>query len=155
MANGDLLRNFKFSVDIVGIGNTIGFQKASGLSSSVEVIEYREGGDAITSRKFPGQVSFNNITLERGITSNSQELRDWMETVLDPATGRAGAGSVKRNVTIRVRDNASAVQRVFKVSQAFVASREITDLDASGNEILIETLELAHEGLKEMNIGSL
>jgi|13_taG_2_1085334.scaffolds.fasta_scaffold03832_3 phage tail-like protein len=147
----ELLRNFKFRVNIAGLSE-LGFQKASGLSSSVEVIEYREGGDAITSRKFPGQVSYNNVTLERGITENNQELRNWFESVLDVETARSNGADVKRNVAIEVLDNAGVTQRKFTLKNAFVCNREITDLDATGNEILIETLELCHEGLKEITI---
>jgi len=149
-----LLRNFKFKVTVGNLG-VMGFQKCSGLSSSVEVIEYREGGDAITTRKFPGQVSFGNITLERGMLSDNQSLRNWLESILDVETTQAStAAPTRQSLTIEVLDNSNQVERTFRIKRAFVASREITDLDATGNEILIETLEIAHEGLKEENIGT-
>lgn len=147
----DPLRNFKFRVTIAGasFGN-IGFSKVSGLTSEVEVIEYREGGDTITNRKFPGQVSFGNVTLERGLGFDS-DLVEWLNGVFDPAGGPNQAGAIPRyNVTIAVVDKAGNIQREFKLKNAFPASREIGDLDASSNEVLIESLELAHEGLTEV-----
>jgi phage tail-like protein len=144
------LRNFKFSVSIAGFAQTLGFAKVTGLNSEVEVIEYREGGDTTTSRKFPGQTSFGNVTLERGITTDS-DLVDWINSVFDPEGGADQAGEVDRfDVTISVKDKAGNIQREFKLANAFPASREIGDLDAGANEILIESLELAHEGLSEI-----
>jgi phage tail-like protein len=147
----DPLRNFKFTVDIAGFpGSALGFSKVSGLSSEVEVIEYREGGDTTTNRKFPGQVSFGNVTLERGVTTDS-DLVDWLNSIFDPSLGPDQAGDIERfDVTITVKSKQGTIQRQFKLLEAFPASREITDLDAGSNEILIESLELAHQGLVEV-----
>jgi len=148
----DPLRNFKFRVSIAGasFAANLGFSKVSGLTSEVEVIEYREGGDTITNRKFPGQVSFGNVTLERGLGFDS-DLVDWLNGIFDPQGGPDQAGAIPRyNVTISVVTKTGDIQREFKLKNAFPASREIGDLDASSNEVLIESLELAHEGLTEV-----
>lgn len=154
MATTQPLRNFKFAVQIAGFAQTLGFSKVSGLSSEVEIIEYREGGDTTTNRKFPGQISFGNVTLERGITTDS-DLVDWINSIFDPTGGADQATAILRlNVTISVRDKQGNIQREFKLKNAFPASREIGDLDAGSNEILIETLELAHEGLTEVKYNA-
>ena len=147
----DPLRNFKFTVSISGFpGAKLGFSKVSGLSSEVEVIEYREGGDTTTNRKFPGQVSFGNVTLERGVTTDS-DLVDWFNSIFDPTLGPDQSGDILRfDVVIQVNNKSGGIQREFKLLKAFPAGREITDLDASSNEILIESLELAHQGLVEV-----
>ena len=143
------MRNFKFTVQINGFPSTMGFSKVSGLSSEVEVIEYREGGNSITARKFPGQMSFGNVTLERGLTTDS-DLVQWMNSVFDPSANADQAGdNFRTDVTIQVKSKSGQPEREFKLKNAFATSREISDLDGSGNEIIIETLELAHEGLVE------
>ena len=150
MATTQPLRNFKFTVQIAGFAQNLGFSKVSGLNAEVEVIEYREGGDTTTNRKFPGQTQFGNVTLERGITTDS-DLVDWINSIFDPTGGPNQATEIARHdVTIAVKDKQGNIQREFKLTNAFPASREIADLDAGANEILIETLELAHEGLTEI-----
>lgn len=149
----DPLRNFKFKVEIVGLG-AMGFSKATGLNASVEVIEYREGMDKLTARKFPGQVSYENVTLERGMTVDS-DLVDWINAVYNPdlAPDAVNGGTVYRNVTISVMQKNGVTARQFILTNAFVAKRTITDLDASANEILIESLELAHSGMSEVKFS--
>src|SRR3974377_1335793 len=75
MARVDPYKNFRFLVEIDGIVQA-GFSECSGFGSSVEVIEYREGGDAATVRKLPAKAQFENITLKWGVT-DSHELYDW------------------------------------------------------------------------------
>lgn len=146
----DPIRNFKFSVSVAGFSAAMGFSKVMGLGSKVEVIEYREGADGLTSRKFTGQVSYDNVTLERGLTHDS-DLIDWLNATYDPssAANAALSGTQKRDVTIQVMQKNNVVAREFVLKNAFVASRKLTDLDASANDILIETLELAHDGIVE------
>jgi phage tail-like protein len=139
-------RNFKFIVTIAGYDG-VNFQKVSGLSTSVEVIEYREGGDSVTTKKFPGQVSYENVTLERGLTTDSN-LVDWINSVFSPNNA---AADQRIDVNIKVKSkNQDRTEREFILQRAFCVSRQIADLDATGNDILIETLELAHEGIKEI-----
>ena len=71
----DPYKNFRFLVEIDAIVQA-GFSDVSGYGSSVEVIEYREGGDAALVRKLPGKVSYPDITLKWGVT-DSRELYDW------------------------------------------------------------------------------
>lgn len=142
-----IMRNFKFKLSIAGMGATMGFSKVSGLTANVEVIEYREGGDPLTMRKFPGQVSYDNVTLERGFTADS-DLVSWIDSVYNP-TQQVQTNVQRYDVTIDVLDGAGNTQRTFVLKNAFPASRQIGDLDATGNDMLIETLELAHEGIVE------
>ena len=144
----DPLRNFKFQVIVAAFAARIGFSKVSGLSSEVEVIEYREGGDTITTRKFPGQVSYGNVTLERGLTTDS-DIVGWMNTIHDAAVGNGSTLATRQEVKIQALNKAGVVQREWVLLNAFPASRDISDFDASSNEVIIETLELAHEGIKE------
>jgi len=67
--------NFRFLVEIDQIVQA-GFSSCSGLGASVEVVQYREGGDVATVHKLPGKVTYPDIVLKWGIT-DSRELYDW------------------------------------------------------------------------------
>ncbi len=69
MARIDPYKNFRFLLEIDGITQA-GFSDCSGFGSNVEVVEYREGGDAATVRKLPGKNSYPDITLKWGVTDS-------------------------------------------------------------------------------------
>ena len=81
----DPYKNCNFLVEIDGIV-TAGFSECTGLSSEVEIIEYREGGD-FRVRKLPGLAKFGNIVLKRGVTK-SLDLYNWHRDVLNGQTNR-------------------------------------------------------------------
>ena len=81
MARVDPYKNFRFLLEIDGITQA-GFSDCSGFGSNVEVVEYREGGDAATVRKLPGKSSYPDVTLKWGVT-DSRELYDWHAAALN------------------------------------------------------------------------
>jgi phage tail-like protein len=132
--------NFNFTVDI-GVGDELGFSEVEGLAGEIEVIEYREGADRVnTARKLPGLAKYTNVRLKRGITGQT-DLFEWWKTVRDGQV-------VRRNVTITLLDEQR--QPVFRwlLRNAWPVKIEAPTLNAAGNEVAIETLELAHEGLE-------
>jgi phage tail-like protein len=134
----DPYKNFKFRVEIDGIA-LAGFAEVSGLSAEAEVVEYREGADITSTRKLPGQVKYPNVTLKRGITG-SRELFDWWKTVVN--------GKVQRRsvAIILLDDDLTEVVR-WSLHEAWIARIEFGDLEAEGNDVAIESIELAHERL--------
>ena len=138
-ARRDPYKNFRFVVDIDG--NRAGFASVSGLAAEADVIEYREGWDGFTSpRKLPGRVKYPNVTLRRGLTTD-RLLWDWWKTIL--------AGHVqRRNVGIILLDDDRNEILRWLLNEAWIAKIEVSDLDAEGNEVAIESIELAHEGLE-------
>jgi phage tail-like protein len=138
-ARKDPFKNYSFLVEIDGIAKAA-FSEVSGLSGSLEVIEYREGSDVTTTRKLPGLVKYTNVTLKRGIT-NSRELYDWW---------RAGVNGTlqRREVAIVLLDDARTEVMRWLLHQAWIARFEIGPLVAEGNDVLIESIELAHEGFE-------
>ncbi len=130
---------FQFVVDWGGASS--GFSEISGLSVETEVIEYREGNDKVqTVRKLPGLHKFGNITLKRGIVAGDNEFFQWMNSVL---SGQAE----RRNVTISLLNAAHEPVRVWKLRNAWPCKVQTSDLKADGNEVVIESIELVHEGL--------
>ena len=137
-ARVDPYGNFNFRVEIDGV-SFAGFAECTGLSSSVDVIEYREGGDQ-TIRKLPGLRKFSDITLKRGITG-SNELQSWHANVLNGIPDR-------RNGAVILLDDAMQPVVRWKFFNAFPRKWEGPDLNAKGNDVAIETLTLSCERLE-------
>jgi phage tail-like protein len=132
--------NFNFLVDL-GLGEEMGFSEVEVPSGEIEVIEYREGGDRVNSaRKLPGLAKYPNVTLKRGITGRT-DLFEWWKAVRDGQAQR-------RDVTITLLDEQRQAVLRWHLRNAFPVKIEGPSLNASGNEVAIETLELAHEGLE-------
>lgn len=135
----DPFKNFRFLVEIDGV-TSAGFRSVSGLAAEAEVVEYREGGAFSSSRKLPGRVRYPNVTLRRGLTA-SRDLWDWWRTTRDGALQR-------RDVEITLLDDAGNAVLRWGLREAWIAKIEASDLDAEANEVAIESVELAHEGLE-------
>ena len=133
--------NFNFLVEIDGL-LVASFSECSGLSTSVEVIEYREGGDP-TPRKLPGLARYEDITLKWGATQSS-ELWDWHKNILNGVTDR-------RNGSVVLLDNARAEVVRWKFFNAFPRKWEGPVLRAEGNDVAIETLTLCCERLERVS----
>jgi phage tail-like protein len=138
-ARHDPYRNFNFVVEIDGIV-AAGFTEVSMPAASADVIEYREGGESNVVRKLPGRIHFGNLMLRRGITA-SDELYNWWKTVLDGQTSR-------RNMAVILMDEARNPVKRWIFRNAWPARYQASGLDARGREVVIETLEIVHEGME-------
>ncbi|HAO15112.1 MAG TPA: phage tail protein [Tenacibaculum sp.] len=133
------LSKFYFQVDWGG--TQIGFHEVSGLDIEIELIEYRQGASPEFSKiKMPGLKKYSNITLKRGAFSGDNEYYTWLNTIQLNSVER-------RSITISLLDEEGNPTITWKVNKAFPIKLTSTDLKAEGNEIAIESLELAHEGL--------
>lgn len=134
------LVSFNFLVELDGITRAA-FHEASGLDSTINVIEHREGGQNITTQKYPGQVSYSAISLKWGMSDDTdlyQWHRQWVDG--DPAATR-------RNGSIVLLDRQGQEKARWNFFQAWPSKWTGPSFSAEGNDIAIETLELAHEGL--------
>jgi len=132
----DPYKNFKFLVEIERIVQG-GFSECSGFGSSVEVVEYREGGDASTVRKLPGKVSFADVTLKWGVT-DSRELYDWHLAAVNGAVDR-------RNGSIILQDDLGEEKARWNFFNAWPSKYDGPDFNAKGNDVAIDTLTLSCE----------
>ncbi len=131
--------NFNFTIEIDGIERAA-FQECSGFDSTIDVIEHREGGENTTPRKLPGLTKYSNITLKWGMT-NDRELYDWHRRVVE--------GEIERkNGSIVLRDRKGEEVARWNFVRAWPTKWDGPDLNAEGNDVAIETLELAHEGVE-------
>jgi phage tail-like protein len=133
--------NFNFRVELDGIQRAA-FHEASGFDSSIDVIEHREGGNNITTRKVPGMNKFGNITLKWGVTDD-HALDDWYQETRD---GKL----VRRNGSIVLLDRQGEEVARWDFERAWPTKYTLPSFSAEGNDIAIQTLELAHEGLKRV-----
>jgi phage tail-like protein len=126
-------------------GSKIGFTEVSGLDISTEVIEYREGSSPEYSKiKMPGQRKFSNITMKRGTFKSDNEFYKWFNTVSLNTIER-------RNLTVSLLNENHEPVIVWKIKNAWPTKVTPTDLKADGNEVALESIELAHEGLTIQN----
>lgn len=143
MARQDPLRNFRFRLEIDGI-QAAGFSEVQIGATSTDVIDYREGTDPPHVRKLSGLTKYGNITLKYGVT-DSLELYQWHRQIV---TGQLA--NSRKQVVIVVADESGAVRARFVVSEAWPIKYDPSDLNAKGNEVMIELLELANEGIERV-----
>ena len=134
--------NYRFRVEIDGI-QTAAFQEVTIANSSQDAIEYCEGTDTVI-RKLPGRVKYSNITLKRGIT-DSLELFEWRTLVENGDTHKA-----RRNISIILYDESAQFNEIARwvVYGSWPSKYESSNLNATGNEIAVETLELQLEKIE-------
>ncbi len=131
-----------FTVRWGDANNTVSFSEVSGLTLESEPIEYRSGDDvSLTVRKIPGLRKYGNVTLKRGIVPVENGFWNWWNTIQSGEVER-------RSVTISLLNEEHKPVVSWEIAQAWPVKVEGPGLNATGNEIAIETLEFAHEGMK-------
>lgn len=119
----------------------VAFQEVSGLDMESQAIEYRAGNSKVFSTvKMPGLKKFGNITMKKGVFKGDNALFDWFTEV--------NMNIIKRKaLTISLLDESAGTTMVWKVTNAFPVKITSTDLKAEGNEVAVESIEIAHEGI--------
>jgi len=144
----DPYKNFKFRVKWDG-RYVAGLSKVSALKRSTEVVEHREGGDPSTSRKSPGRTKFEAITLERGVTHDT-EFEKWANKVWNFGSGLGAEVSLKdfrKDLIVEVYNETGQLVLAYKVFRAWVSEfQALPDLDANANAVAIQHIKLENEG---------
>ena len=131
----------KFHFQVQWGGTRLGFTEVTGLNVDTQPIEYREGSSLEYHKiKMPGMQKFDNITLKRGLFKADNEFYKWWNTVSLNTIER-------RDIIISLLDESHQPVFVWKIKNAWPVKVSGTDLKADGNEVAIESIELAHEGL--------
>jgi phage tail-like protein len=144
----DPYKNFKFRVKWDG-RYVAGISKVGALKRSTELVEHREGGDPSTSRKSPGRNKFEAITLDRGVTHDT-EFEKWANKVWNYGAGLGKEVSLKdfrKDLIIEVYNEAGQLALAYKVFRCWVSEYQaLPDLDANANAIAIQHIKLENEG---------
>ena len=147
MARIDPLRNFRYRLEIDNITQA-GFSEVAIAETTIDAVDYREGTDPPHVRKLSGLTKFGNVTLKWGLTSGGTalDLFKWHDEV--------SAGLIKerrKKVVIVVLDESGQTDSArFVISDAWPVKYDPSDLNAKGNEVMIELLELANEGIERV-----
>src|SRR5262245_28691201 len=142
----DPYKAFRF---IVYFGDTkvAGVSKVTGLKRSSDVIDYKEGGNAIILKRL-GRTKYGPITLERGLTQ-STEFRDWADAAqkLDNGSPSQSLKNLRKDIRIVLLNEAGQEVMGFKVHRCWVSEYQaLPDLDAGGNTIALEHIKVENEG---------
>lgn len=132
---------FHFMVEW-GPGTKIGFTEVTGLTMESEVIEYREGSSPEYFKlKMPGMKKHSNLTLKRGTFLGDTGFHDWMDTITMNTVER-------RDVTVKLLNESHEPVLTWQILNAWPVKVQSSDLKSDGNEVAIESMEIAHEGIK-------
>lgn len=139
----DPLRNFRFRLEIDGITQA-GFSDVAIGETATDAVDYREGNEPAHVRKLSGLTKYGNVTLKWGVTT-SVDLYNWHKAIV------AGQiASNRKQVTIVVLDETGSDKARFVLSDAWPTKYHPSDLNAKGNEVFIEMLELVNEGVERV-----
>ena len=145
MADPYPLPRFHFQVDWGG--TKISFTEVTGLITEREKIEYRHS-DSKDFHKIaqPGLQKISNLVLKRGRFENDIEYHAWYDEVADDRVNK------RRDVTIRLLNEKHQPVAAWKASRCFPLKVTAPDLKSDANEIAVESVEIAHEGLTHIEI---
>lgn len=139
-----------------------GFTSVTTPEATVEAVEYREGS-YIYARKYPGNPTVSDITMQRGVTRGDTSFWKWLRVVIE------GSGEYRADLTIMHyhRDRALTREypaqgtvnlagidldnpgRIYHVKEAFPTRHKVAgDLDATASEISIMELDFAWESFE-------
>lgn len=138
------LPKFYFTLETANLKDA-SFQEVSGLDIEAQVIEYRHGDSpGLSTIKMPGIKKFGNVILKKGIFKGDNKFWDWFNKIK--------MNTIKRQpVTIKLLDEGGNPTMVWTLKNAWPTKITGTDLKSDGNEVAVETLEIAHEGLQIAN----
>jgi len=136
------LPKFYFEVSLGADLGAIKFQEVSGLDAETQPIEYRGGNaPAFSTVKMPGLVKYGNVTLKKGLFKKDDRFWHWYNDIK--------MNTIKRSeVIIKLLDESGATTMKWTLSNAWATKVTGADLNAEGDEVAIESLELAHEGIQ-------
>lgn len=140
----DPFLDFRFLVEIDSL-LVAGFSEVQGIEAEVETEEWEEGGTNHYTHTLPTRVTFPTITLSKGMTA-SHELWSWMaESLHGPAE--------RKNGRIIMLDTTGAEARGWEFLEGYPVRWEGPDMAADGSDVAIESLEIAHNGLRAFGVG--
>jgi|HubBroStandDraft_2_1064218.scaffolds.fasta_scaffold395597_2 phage tail-like protein len=131
----------KFSFQVKWDSTELIFQEVTGLSSETQIIEYRGGNSKVYSAvKMPGLQKISNVTLKKGVFKGDKALWDQYNKIK--------MNTYKRStITVSLLDETNAVVMTWTLSNAFPTKITVTDMKSDSNEVAVESMELACEGL--------
>ena len=139
------IQKFRFEVDFGTELKGVAFQEVNGLDLETQIIEYRHGNSPVFSTvKMPGIAKYGNVTMKKGVFASDSMFWSWYKEIkMNTITRRA--------VVIRLLDEGGKMTMQWALKNAWPTKVLSTDLKSDGNEVAVESIEFAHEGLTISN----
>jgi len=132
---------FRFEVDLGTELKGVAFQEVTGMDVEAQIIEYRQSNSPLFStEKMPGISKYGNVTMKRGVFVNDNSFWNWHAEIKMNTVKR-------RTILIKLLDELGKVAMQWSLSNAWPTKITSTDLKSDGNEVAIDTIEIAHEKL--------
>ena len=152
----DPYKTYRFLVFLdQAVAPVAGVSKVSGLKRSSDVIDYKEGGNAITL-KGVGRTKYEPITLERGVT-HDPDFESWANAaqVLDTGAPTSKLADLRKTVRIVLQNEMGQPVQQYIVYRCWVSEYQaLPDLDAGGNAIALQHIKLENEGWeRDLSVG--
>lgn len=129
----------KFYFSVTGMPGNPVFQEVTGLETEVQVIEYRAGNSPIFAPiKMPGLAKVGNVTMKKGIFVSDSSLWTWFNSITMNTIERC-------TLVVALLDQTGAPQYKWQLNNAFPVKLSGTDLKSDGNEVAVESIEVAYE----------
>jgi phage tail-like protein len=134
------LPSFSFQVSW-GATQNIAFQEVSGLEAETQVLEYRHSNSkAYSTIKMPGIAKYNNVTFKKGIFVKDATFWSWYSKIQMNTYPRV-------TVVVQLLDQNSQATMTWTLKNAWVTKISAPTMKSDGNEVAIESIGVAHEGL--------
>lgn len=132
----------KFYFQVSWDDQNIQFQEVSGLNAEAQIIEYRHGDSKeFSTLKMPGLKKSGNVTMKKGVFKSDNKFWDWFKEIK--------LNTIKRKViTISLLDQEGAPTMTWKLNNAWPTKITGTDLKSNGNEVAVESIEIAYETME-------
>ena len=144
----DPYKNYRFLVYLdQSVTPVAGVSKVTGLKRTSDVIDYKEGGNAIILKGI-GRTKYEAITLERGVTHDS-DFEEWANAaqVLDKGHPKSALSVLRKTVRIVLHNEQGQPVQQYTVYRCWVSEYQaLPDLDAGGNAIALQHIKLENEG---------
>jgi len=139
----DPFPSYKFSVYIENVF-VAKFLEVSGLGGELDIEEIKEGGENNFVYKFPKTTKYGNLILKRGLT-HSIELYDWFSKI-----SKGETQNIQRSILITLDSPKKIPEKTWYIQNAYPIKWSVNDLNAKQDDLMIESIELVHQGIEEV-----
>lgn len=149
MANTYPITKFRFSLRWDGLENadSIGFTEVTGLDYQVDIVEYRDGMNRnLTKYKQPGLMKTSNCVCKQAVFKGNKNLYNWINGA-DFAVSKRDGTKYRKTVYINLLDELGEIVATWTLQNAFPVKVQFSDLKADANEVAVDMIEIAHEGI--------
>ncbi|MCG2590564.1 phage tail protein [Rhodohalobacter sulfatireducens] len=143
------LPKFYFTVDL-GADSSVGevpFQEVSGMEIESQTIEYHAENDKrFSTVKMPGMVKSGNLIMKKGMFKDDTAFWEWYKKIKMNTIART-------TITINLLDESASPLMTWVLANAWPTKITVTDMKTDANEVLVDTIEIVHEGITQNHIG--